>query len=378
MLMSKTAVDCCSDTNHSRLHKLSKLVQLPDFVEKAATIAGNDVAGLPLAVFADPENRKFPLNTKAATWLAQAYFSHDRHLYTTQQAADVQDKITKAADYWSISGFVKKARQTVEKSLTSTPPELTDDDYALVVNYEGEAKRMLPVHSAENVKSAAATLWNQRSKCPYEWRLVASRKILRKAAEFGVQLDGDLSSYLTKAAAMGSSFPSVAAEKLGYRVLMIPDSHKNVKVAVAKLVKAISLKPNLPSSGELIKLASIVDKIDTEEGLRRYYDEGSLETPEEILFELTREKAASIRESFLMLTTGTVVPFEALQNAPLAKIAEALGFLDRVQDDGSLDVNVNKFVKLASTLPRNDALMLERLFRAADIAIKEPTAADVM
>jgi len=380
--MSKSAVDYCTDPNHQRLHKLSRLIEMPDFVSSSPVPANdavlNDIAKLPITVFADPTNRKFPLHTKAATWLAQAYFSHDRHLYTTPQANVVQGKIDKAAQYWGIESFTKQARISVENFMSRVPPELTETDYALIVEQDGRKVPMLPIHTAENVKAAAATLYNTRSKCPYEWRKLASRRILHKAGELNVQFEDGLGAYLTKAAGLGSVFPARAAEQLARRMLMIPDSQKDVKVAAAKLTKAVSNMPGLPSAKQLVKLAGIVDRIDREQGFNKYYDEAGLDTPEEIFFELTQEKAASIRNSFLTLTTGAVIPYEALQRAPLAKIASTLGFLSRVQSDTSLDINLSKFAKLASTLPRNDAAMLERLLRAANVPIVEPTANDVM
>jgi hypothetical protein len=378
MLMSKAAVDYCADTNHQRLHKLSRLMKLPDFVETAPTIEQSDVAALPPEVFADPVNRKFPLHTKAATWLAQAYFSHDRHLYPTPQANVVQDKIDKAAQYWGIEGFTKQARGEVETFMSEVPPDLKETDYALIIEQDGRKVPMLPIHTAENVKAAAATLYNMRSKCPYEWRLIGSRKILHKAAELSVEFENGLGEYLTKAAGLGSVFPEYAAEHLAHRMMMIPDSQKETKVATAKLAKAVSNMPGLPGAQQLVKLAAIVDRIDREQGFTKYYDEAGLETPEEIFFALTQEKAASIRNSYLMLTTGSTVPFEALHNAPLAKIASTMGFLDRVQDDASLDVSISKFAKIASTLPRDDAALLERLFRASNIPIKVPTVDEVL
>lgn len=376
MLMSKTAVDYCSDTNHQRLHKLSKLMNMPDFVSSSPTADSADIEKLPNSVFADPENRKFPLHTKAATWLAQAYFSHDRHLYTTQQAATIQDKIEKASRHWSIENFTKQARAEVENFTSQVPPDLTDADYALVIEQDGRKNPMLPIHNEANIKASAATLYNMRSKCPYEWRLVAARKILHKAAALGVSFEEGLGEYLIKAAGRGSVFPVHAAERLAQRMLMIPDNQKNVKVATAKLAKTVSQLPGLPSAATLVKLATIVDRIDREQGFTKYYDEAGLETPEEIFFQLTHEKAAQIRNSYLTLTTGTVVPFEALQKAPLAKIAAAIGFLSRVQSDDSLDISLDKFAKVASTLPLSDAALLERLLKAANIPVKEPTIDD--
>ena len=44
----------------------------------------------------------------------------------------------------------------------------------------------------------------------------------------------------------------------------------------------------------------------------------------------------------------------------------------------SLDVSIPKFAKVASTLPRDDALMLQRMLRAADIKFEDPTVDDVV
>ena len=378
MLMSKAAVDYCADANKSRLHKLSRLMAIPDFVDKGPSFEPKDIATLPVDVFADPANRKFPLHTKAATWLAQAYFSHDRHLYPTQHAAAVQAKIEKAAQYWSIEGFTKQARSEVETFQSSVPPDLQDSDFALIVETDGTKSPMLPINNEVNIKASAATLYNMRGKCPYEWRLIGARKILHKAAALNIKFENELGAYLTKAAGLGSVFPERAADRLAHRTLMIPDSQKEVKIAAAKLTKAISQMPGLPSAAQLVKLATIVDRLDREQGFTKYYDEAGLETPEEIFFELTQEKAAAIRNSYMSVTTGEVIPFEALQSAPLAKIAGALGFLDRVQAANSLDINVVKFAKIASTLPRDDAATLSRLLRAANVKFEDPTAANVM
>lgn len=351
---------------------------IPDFVDKGPAFGPSDVTGLPLAAFADAASRKFPLHTKAATWLAQAYFSHDRHLYTTDQAAVVQDKIDKAAQYWGVEGFTKQARSEVEAFQSAVPPDLKESDFALIVEQDGHKTPMLPINNEANIKAAAAALYNMRSRCPYEWRLIGARKILHKAAKLNVSLEADLGQYLTKAAGFGSVLPSRAADQLAHRTLMIPDSQKHVKVAVAKLTKTVSQMTGLPSAKQLVKLATIVDRIDREQGFSKYYDEAGLNTPEEIFFELTQEKAAAIRDSYMTLTTGEVIPFEALSGAPLAKIASALGFLDRVQTAASMDVSLPKFAKIASTLPRDDAVTLTRLLRAANVKFEAPTAATIM
>ena len=134
----------------------------------------------------------------------------------------------------------------------------------------------------------------------------------------------------------------------------------------------------IPPASAMEKLAQIVDRLDREYGFHSYYDQG-VDTPEEIFFALTQKKAASVRNSYIQLATGTVIPFEALQNAPLGKIAAALGdeFSKAVTADDSLDVDLHKFGRIASTLPRDDATLLEQALKSAGILSERPALADV-
>lgn len=374
------AVDACADTNHQVLHRISRLVALPDYVKDAGITDPEQVAKLPNTVFADPVNRKFPLHTKAAAWLAQTYFTESRHLYPTADAAIVQGKITKAAHFWHIEGHVKEARETLETKQTSMPPDLADTEFALVVKHEDQTHRLFPVHNAQNVEKAASELYRDRSKYPYTWRKTAARKILHKIAELAVTgLPEGVHEYLTMAASIGSAIPSQAAEKLAQRVLMLPANAVELRAKAARLAKTVAKMNGIPPAGEMEKLAQIVDRLDREHGFYRYYNAG-VETPEEIFFTLTQKKAAVVRNSYIQLTTGTVIPFEALQSIPLGKVAAALGddFSRAVMADNSLDVDLQKFGRIAATLPRGDATLLERALKAAGVLSERPALADVV
>ena len=352
---------------------------MPDYVKEAAVTDPEQVAKLPNTVFADPVNRKFPLHTKAAAWLAQTYFTESRHLYPTADVVTVQGKITKAAQYWQIEEHVKEAKEALESKQAAASPDLPDGEFALVVKHEEQTYRLLPIHSAQNVEKAAAELYRDRSKYPYAWRKTAARKILHKIAALGVTgLPEGIHEYLTMASSVGSAIPAQAAEKLAHRVLMLPTKDKALKTKAAKLTKTIAKMNGIPLASEMEKLAQIVDRLDREHGFHHYYDQG-VETPEEIFFALTQKKAATFRNSYIQLTTGTVIPFEALQGAPLGKVAAALGddFSQAVMADGSLDIDLHKFGRVAATLPRDDATLLERALKSVGILSERPALADV-
>jgi len=380
MAMTKTAVDVVADSNHQVLHRIMQLVDTPDYVKAAGVLDPEQVAQLPQTVFADPASRKFPLHTKAAAWLAQTYFDEARHLYSTQHASQVQDKIDKAASYWGIAGQVKQASDQIRATQSHALDELTDADYALVHKVGEEVKRIMPINSAPSVKAAAAHLFNNRMKYPYNWRKLAARKILHKAAELGVTgIDTESHTFLSKAASLGSAIPTHAAEKLANRALMLNDTKDHAdKVAMGKLAVTVSKMKDIPRPSVMEKLASIIDRFDRAHKLYRYYDQG-VETPEEIVFDLTQKKATDLRDNYVELTTGTVIPFTALIDIKLDKIASVIGndFAQAVSSDDSLGVDPVKFARIARTLPRDDALLLERALQAAGVEKKAIALADV-
>lgn len=355
------------------------LVDTPDYVKSAAPIRDEELARLPQVAFADPVNRKFPLHTKAAAWLAQTYFDEAKHLYSTREAAAVQDKITKAAAYWGIAEHVKAASLTLQHTHSQAPTELTDADYAMVVTTGDQKERYWPLNSASSVKAAAATLYNKRMKFPYEWRKIAARKILHKARELGVtDIDSEAQTFLDKAASFGSALPAAAGEKLGHRALMLNDKHRDEKIAMSKLASTVAKMKEIPRPSQMEKIAAIIDQFDRSHGIYKYYDQG-VETPEEICFDLTQKKAEQLRDNYVQLTTGSVIPFTALSNVKLDKVAAVIGddFAKAVSAEDSLGVDPVKFARIARTLPRDDAVLLERALAASGVETKRDSLADI-
>jgi hypothetical protein len=216
------------------------------------------------------------------------------------------------------------------------------------------------------VKAAAAVLFSKRAEFPYDWRRVAARKILHKAAEHQATLDDTLSEYLVKAAGFGSTMPKVAGEAIAKRQLMLPESEEALRNMTAKLAMSVAGMNGVPKPDEMVKIARVIDRLDREQGFTAYYDQG-VDTPEEMFFGLTEKKANALRDGHFQLTTGTIVPYAALERIPLAKVAKSIGddFVQRITSDDAMSIDLEKFGQLASTLPRGDASILEKALAAA-------------
>jgi hypothetical protein len=381
--------DFYGDLNQQQLYALDRLYGLPEFVKTAEVETPEAVSNLPMHAYADTRRRKFPCHTKAATWLAQAYFTQAKPQYNTLESALVQERITKSAEYWGIRGLTEGFRRAWAKLASEARADVPDSEHALVVTTDdGLTIRRMPMPNAFSVKLAGEYLYANRFKYPYEWRKTAARKILAKAlhydglaakgvkmagAELGItRFDNATQDYLERASGFGVTHPLKAAEKLAARVLQLGPKHNPIREKIAVLAKEVaemeSCKPAF-----LQKLAGFVDVVDRETGLCGAYHEG-VEMPEEMFFDVLAKEAAAVLDNHVVLTTGNVYPIELFASLPLEKISAVLGeeFSAAVRSADGL-VDPAKFAAVAPTLPRPDAALLERMLSQAG---REPLEKD--
>lgn len=375
--------DFYDDRNQQQLYALDHLCPLPEFVKKAEV---DNPAELPSDAFGDIRHRKFPCHTKAATWLANAYFQQARSAYSKKEAEFVQGRINKFASHWAISGLVGQFNHNWSKIANYDGINLPDSQYALVATTDdGQKIRRFPMPNCMSVKWAGERLYADRYKYPYLMRKTAARNILREAIKYddmskrGEKIAGVLPGtthfephtldYLERAAGFGATHPMRAAEKVAQRVVILKGRHNDHAEKMAELAIAIRDLPSM--NGELLmKLANVVDAVDRETGLCDHYHEG-LEMPEEIMFPILEKHAEAIMDEHVTLTTGKTYPVGMLMEIPLEKISAVLGdeFMEAVVGDDAISIDPVKFAEILPTLPRSDAALLDR---AIEEARKEP------
>jgi len=376
--------DFLDDPNQQRFYTLERLHGIPDFVKNASALKHREgVDQLPGHVFGDSRRRKFPCHTKAATWLAQAYFTLCQEGYSKKEAAFIQARIEKAAEHFGISGLVKAFRRNWDRVSGMNKQAADEKDCALVVDYGGRKVKMFPMPNPISVKLAGEYLFANRFRYPYPWRKTAARNILRKANEYderwkkgekiagadlgALRFGADTREYLEKAAGIGASFPEHVAEKVAQRVMMLGERHKPLKIKLAKVAKTIHAMPVTACTPAVLqKTAAAIDAIDRESGICNHYHHG-VELPEEALFQLVAKQAQHIKEGFITLTTGNTYPVEALKHLPLDKIASVMGqeLVDAIMAKDGMSVDTEKAAEILPTLPRTDASLLEKVISEA-------------
>lgn len=381
-------MDFYDDVNQQQLYALDHLYGIPTFVKNAEIDSVEDVQQLNSNTFADVRERKFPCHTKAATWLANAYFQLAREAYSKKEAEFVQDRIDKFAAFWGISGLVNRFTQVHVKTANFQVDSLPDDKFALVaVSADGQKVRRLPMPNAFAVKMAGEQLYANRFKYPYAWRKSAARRILKEAiyynelhkrgshvpgAAMGItNFDSQTLQYLERASGFGITHPIRAAEKVASRVMALKanECFKDRAAKLAEIAQELaSLEKATPTHFQ--KLAEVIDHVDRETGLFNYYHSG-LDMPEEMFFDVLEKEAEEVLDSYVRLTTGKAYPIGLIANLPLHKVAAVLGddFQAAVCAEDGNSIDIAKFAEIAPTLPRDDAALLEK---AIDQALQEP------
>ena len=380
--------DFYDDVNQQQLYALDRLCGLPDFVKKAEI--EEDLKSLPDSTFADPINRKFPCHTKAATYLANAYFQQAKPLYPKDKAGLIQGRLEKYAEYWKIKSLVSNFNTKWVKIASYGTPTMNDSDFALVYEADGQKIRRMSMPNAVSVKMAGEYLYANRHMYTYPMRKFAARRILAKAMDYDerfkkcekvagtdsgmLRFEPDTQEYLERAAGFGSTHPRWAAEKIAQRVVMLGPGNKEMKVKLAELCEYLKgLDEAKPAYFQ--KLAEVIDNVDRATGLSSYYNHG-VEMPEEMFFKILEKEAESILDNYITLQTGKSYPIDVFLTLPLEKISAVLGkdFADAVSTDDKLEVDAYKFASIAPTLPRGDAALLEQAIGASANEPHEKTA----
>lgn len=357
--MSETILDLVGDANGAELNRLSLLYEFPAFAKQASSedLYPSQVA--PTA-YADPVNKLYPCHNPASTWFSALYFAEKKAEYHPKIAMQVQARLDGLVSYWGLKAAVDAIHARYAELHKTGDDHLPDSDFGYVwAGDDGVKTRYCRMKSAAEVKTAAEWLHQYRDSLPFADRNVIAGKILEKAAQYGAGLGVDLELFVEKQAGHGVCEPAEV-------VAMIRQRTHFTKVAeerdqLLSLADTISRKPRFAlQPDQLVKLAGVMDDVDRRLKLvGRYTD--TIKRPEDVIFSITYKEATAGIGSAVALSTGKVYDRSTFKKIALDDLSALMGadFAKEVQ--AGLDVDVEKLAELAETMPRDDALLFEKL-----------------
>lgn len=368
-----TILDQTTDLNGQVTYKLTQQFGMPDFVKSASSekLYGSDL-GLSAKLYADPFNKLYPCHTKAATWLSSLFFLNNKqeNKYNSKEASIIEQKIDKFAKYFNVSKEVDQLKIDFKKASSTNLDKLSDEMFALVFTQDNKKERYYPLRNGNEIKQAAAYIDQYKDVIPLVERQKMAQKILDRAESVGVSFDDDVSEFLDKQAGYGVCAASDAKDLIQNRIYELKKS-KAPKELITELEKAASHciedADTVRQQNNLSSLAQIIDNLDRSYGFNKKYS-AALPRPEDVLFGVTVKAASTVLSDYCTLTNGKIYKVADFRKIPLNEIRDLMGdeFADEVSV-GGLTTSPEKLAEVASTLPRTDVAVLDRILNSVGI-----------
>ena len=267
---------------------------------KAASFPDEAPAVSRRSFYADAAGQELPCNSREEPWASAHYFAKHAHdeSYRRIRAAHTEEvKTASDADY----GWVRPG------------------------------ERKYPMFDAHGVKLAAAYFEDNKFKYPFPMRSEIAKNILRKAAEFGV----DVPDGVRKTAGHGVARPDNVINELTIRAELCSDP--DTGLALAKMAEHVAEKGAEALDGSTDKIAELVEDVDVIENWRGRYGK-DMSAPEDFLFDMDVKQAEAIVNDVVEVG-GDALSLSKLAELPDEVFDDVLGegFADSVKEAGAID-----------------------------------------
>lgn len=309
-------MDITDDTLHATLLHICKGGHAPDYVLDTPPLSKEAAAQLSDHMFADRINRRYPINSKANTWLSAAYFAKTAGAdnYSSETMKNfVETSIKLAADTYGIREDVDAVMATLRAKPIEKKASENDD------NYGWPAEHKYPMFDEHGVKLACSYFKENAFNYPPEMRKEIATRIFKKCAEYGIEANDTV----RQESGNGFNLREDVGIELVDRVKMA--SHENPEAAGA-LAKATSTLMTMPMSNyqaNLQKFASLLDSFDEAMGFADQYG-SRFRSPMEILHGRNIKEAEAFLDDSIQLGDD-LFSITKLAGLPLELFTSALG-----------------------------------------------------
>ena len=335
------SIDQNTDYSSRELYNYLSGVNIPDFV-KEAELSSVRIPTQEKVGFADEIGRKFPINSKANTYISNAFLVNKeadiKKLKGALYVDRVKQAIWKAAQAQGISDDIIGYNKLAVERLTSDL-----GDCSITVKLADDEVTLFSVKTAAQVVDGVETFVRDLQKYPYAWR----RKIAEEFVKAAETLDvGELPDIVLKYA--GHYYPDIVhvKDEVLRRATKLAGEDKENYIKVAEDVA------NISSKEEVFKLAEFCYLTEKWAGLYdNKYAKKVLKDPVDCFFTLHSEKVASMLDTVTM--GGERFSMSDLEKVSSDIYEKAFGF--------ELDIKSAEAKDVLATMPKSDVSLFKQL-----------------
>lgn len=290
--------DHIADVNRSELYKLQSDMVIPDFVKEAELQTPEEIKKVHHSHFADPYNKKFPIHTKADTWLSTVFFHKHAATYEPWQKEAISKKLVDAVKFWDLEDQFKTLPKMEEKTAS----------HGIKIEYrvDGVVRNSVEIETRNDLEKVANDLISNWRNYNYSTRKDVANQLL--SVPMTAELPLKTVSALEKSAGMQKAALDTALATVEvYKSWM---DHAKTKHLIPQLNDAAQMlfkvaENNIVDEDAIEKLASIIDNVDYLAGLHRYSNAPC--APEHNLRGVSVSQAGTASTHMLKLANGSVV-----------------------------------------------------------------------
>lgn len=310
----------------------NKLV--PEFVKQASYETEDGISSLPNHAFADPENRKYPIHTKADVYLSAAYF----YGKTAEYDEKIENAINVSADIFGIKDDLQPLKKTAQ-------------DYSLrseLLNRELESKTKDSISWTLESKTAyfSGNGFPQLKSASLEFSKDFGLYDFHERTEIASGLQtlaknmGETISELDKFACKSKLDVGHLENQLKARAMMSIHDKSEAADFLSKIGNLADT--SYPSIEESIKMAEFINGFDLEHNLTKFYGT-KLDHPHSCVF---NKDAAKHNEDTLTIKIGNVThQWIDLKNSPQDIFEKVLGKkVEEPSDLSAIDENQSRML----------------------------------
>lgn len=173
-------MDQNSDNNFTALHSLRKVANaLPAYVQEMTKEAKDKLSD---ALFADKENREYPIDNKSNAFLSALHFATKGN--GNQKIAKT---LKQAAEFFDIKEDIKNALSGLASTVKVASVETKQKKYACTTECGGVIKQFFPIDTAEEIGESSRKLASVKSKLPYNTYIHSARNIVNAYSKLDEQ-----------------------------------------------------------------------------------------------------------------------------------------------------------------------------------------------
>ena len=244
--------------------KILKDKEVPSFVKEADILDQEEMDRLPDTAFASVDHRKLPITDPANVYVSAAYYFN-----ANEKNAEVEDRILKAAELFEISEEIKNILPDTNTKIAQEDNQ-KESTWEISATYKNGNIKKFAGDSSSIEKFQDEFVSKVFNLCSFESKMDCAEKIAQELEKSGKEVSHRILEI------SGRNIPNLEKVAQQVKARAVRLSEDSQKVSLCKMADEL-LESSDKNIDGMKKLAKILESIDEQNSLTRFYNKSILD-----------------------------------------------------------------------------------------------------